>query len=555
MPPPLPVDDDAPQIIRAYHARTQHHVYSYARALGYLDWAAQPDPFRRYTDAARVPLPLLRPDGMAEGSVRWPDVCAGRVPPAAVNLASIAQLFEDSLALSAWKKAGSNRWALRVNPSSGNLHPTEGYLVCGPVSGLSDTAAVWHYAPDEHALERRATLPNEVWQAIARDVPADALLLGLTSIAWREAWKYGERAYRYCMHDVGHALGALGYAAATLGWKATLVPLADAKLAALLGVDDEAGAPEAEHPDCLVVIHRDAGAHATWVRGFDLDDRTLTALRGVVWHGTPNQLSREHHAWPLIDDAIAATRLARAAPSACFDRTGSAVPTPAPVPDACARTLFRQRRSAVAMDGKTGTDALTFFAMLQRATDPLAPPLALLPWRSRVHLLLFVHRVTGIPPGIYCLVRGGRDPAWVRARMRKEFMWERAAGVPTDLPLFLLVPIDCKALAQSVSCQQAIAGDSAFALGMLTEFAPTLAAFGAWGWRLLHWEAGAIGQLLYLEAEAAGLRATGIGCFFDSAVHEAVGIGDDDLRTIYHFTTGGAVDDERLQTEPAYPGR
>ncbi|HLQ38485.1 MAG TPA: nitroreductase family protein, partial [Planctomycetota bacterium] len=113
----------------------------------------------------------------------------------------------------------------------------------------------------------------------------------------------------------------------------------------------------------------------------------------------------------------------------------------------------------------------------------------------------------------------------------------------------------CRDAARTVSCHQEIAADSAFAVAMLAEFAPTLAAFGAWGWRLLHWEAGAIGQLLYLEAEACGLRATGIGCFFDSAVHELLGISSDDLRTIYHFTTGGAVDDARLQSEPPYPAR
>ena len=90
---------------------------------------------------------------------------------------------------------------------------------------------------------------------------------------------------------------------------------------------------------------------------------------------------------------------------------------------------------------------------------------------------------------------------------------------------------------------------------MLAEFEPTLADFGALAWRLLHWEAGAIGQLLYLEAEAHGLRGTGIGCFFDSAVHELADIDGDDLRTTYHFTVGGAVDDVRLRTEPPYPRR
>jgi hypothetical protein len=152
-------------------------------------------------------------------------------------------------------------------------------------------------------------------------------------------------------------------------------------------------------------------------------------------------------------------------------------------------------------------------------------------------------------------VRGEQDPRWLRERMRSDFLWERPNGVPASLPLFLLVPIDCRRAAQEVCCHQEIAADSAFAIAMLAEFAPTVDSIGPWAWRVLHWEAGAMGQMLYLEAEAANLRATGIGCFFDSAVHELLGIRNDDLRTIYHFTVGGAVEDQRLRTDPPYPER
>ena len=71
-------------------------------------------------------------------------------------------------------------------------------------------------------------------------------------------------------------------------------------------------------------------------------------------------------------------------------------------------------------------------------------------------------------------------------------------------------------------------------------------------YRHLHWEAGAIGQVLYLEAEAAARRATGIGCFFDDAVHELLGLRDRSLATLYHFTVGGPLDDDRLRTIDAY---
>jgi hypothetical protein len=44
-------------------------------------------------------------------------------------LRALSRLFEYALSLSAWKQAGGTRWALRMNPSSGNLHPTEGYVL------------------------------------------------------------------------------------------------------------------------------------------------------------------------------------------------------------------------------------------------------------------------------------------------------------------------------------------------------------------------------------------------------------------------------------------
>ena len=39
------------EVVVAYHERTKHHFHRYAAALGYMDWATQPDPFRRYAGA------------------------------------------------------------------------------------------------------------------------------------------------------------------------------------------------------------------------------------------------------------------------------------------------------------------------------------------------------------------------------------------------------------------------------------------------------------------------------------------------------------------------
>jgi len=68
----------------------------------------------------------------------------------------------------------------------------------------------------------------------------------------------------------------------------------------------------------------------------------------------------------------------------------------------------------------------------------------------------------------------------------------------------------------------------------------------------MDWEAGLVGQVLYLEAEEAGIRSTGIGCYFDDPVHDVFGISSRDWQSFYHFTVGGPVEDVRLTTLPAY---
>ena len=99
---------------------------------------------------------------------------------------------------------------------------------------------------------------------------------------------------------------------------------------------------------------------------------------------------------------------------------------------------------------------------------------------------------------------------------------------------------------------QAVTFPSGFSLGMLAEFEGRLRDGGAWCYPRLFWEAGLLGQVLYLEAEAAGVRATGIGCFFDDPVHEILNVKGLTLQSLYHFTIGGPVEDGRLMTLQPY---
>jgi SagB-type dehydrogenase family enzyme len=294
--------------VMRYHERTKHHFARFASGPGQLDWANQPDPFRRFEGAPLTRLPLLAPEDEPRPPAYDSLYAPGAVASAPVDLRALSRLLEYSLALSAWKQAGATRWALRVNPSSGNLHPTEGYVLAGAVAALGEAQGLHHYAPREHALERRADCPAGLFERLVAGFPPHAFLVGLSSIYWREAWKYGERAFRYCQHDVGHAIGAVRFAAAALGWSALVLDgVADETIDALLGLDRSADFDGAERESAELVMAVWPGQAAA--KNSSLDAEAVQELKRQRWYGKANRLSGDDPVpYEAIERVAAASR-------------------------------------------------------------------------------------------------------------------------------------------------------------------------------------------------------------------------------------------------------
>ncbi|MCH9032964.1 MAG: SagB/ThcOx family dehydrogenase [Planctomycetes bacterium] len=545
---------DTSAIVLHYHETTKHYPHRYARSLGYMDWATQPDPFRRYRGAPCVPLLLVEPAVAPPYDALYEP---GAIAPRSLSLETISEFFQYSLALSAWKEIQGSRWALRINPSSGNLHPTEGYLAMGTVQGLTTAPGVFHYAPKDHVLERRCEVDPEVWDCLIHGYPTGTFLVGLSSIHWREVWKYGERAFRYCQHDVGHALAALCLSAALQGWQVRpLTKTSDEELGALLGLDRDQDFENAEreHPDLLVAVIPSAESRTGKASLGVPSDALGSVVRGK-WFGSANRLSSDHVDWALID-SIASACVKPSTPELAISAPANDFPAPLnPLRSVRpARAIIHQRRSAVAMDGRTRITADQFYLMMDRVLPRFqhAPWCALGP-PAHVHLGLFVHLVNGLEPGMYFLVRSPGQLATLRESTRAEFTWQKPDGCPKTLPLYHLISGDVRTTSGRVSCGQDIAAEGAFSLGMIVDFQGPLQTYGPWIYRRLFWETGVIGQILYLEAEAAGIRSTGIGCFFDDPVHDLFGFKDGTYQSLYHFTVGGPVEDTRLTTLPPYP--
>ncbi|HBY61373.1 MAG TPA: hypothetical protein DEH78_16245 [Solibacterales bacterium] len=389
-------------IARRYHEETKHTIERLRAHRHLLDWANMPDPFRHYEGVPVVDLPA----DVAAPSIPALDVLLGAAgePIARDGPTFLSQLLFYSASISATKVVPSTgyRYALRVNPSSGNLHPTEFHFAARGLRGWED--GLYHYRVSSHMAELRA---RGDFTAVLGGAP---LVIVLTSIAWREAWKYRQRAYRYCLHDIGHAWQALALAARALGCRTSAqAAFDDPALAAGLRLAAD------EWPMLTIAV---SGP------GVPLADTPREWLGGA-----PNRLSEEVIDYPFIEAVHAAT--------------SSSAPEPAPSAggDSFA-AVVRRRRSALDFEG--GDRTITrrqLDTLLACADQPFSWDAA----RRAVHLYLYVHRVGDLDPGVY---------RWRPGRPELE----------------LVKSGDQRVVAAGLSLQQSLAGNSCVTFSMIADF-------------------------------------------------------------------------------------
>lgn len=514
------------QDIFSYHNETKHAPGRYARSLGYMDWANQPDPFRHYEGSERIELPLALEHPIPPYHLLFDNA----LPSAPLVMQSISQLLQFSLGIAANKAANGSQWSLRCNASSGNLHPTEAYLILPPITGLNESCGLYHYNPQYHALEKLCSFESALFDTL----PKGSFLLALSSITWRETWKYGERAFRYCNLDAGHAMQAVDVSAKALGWKTgRITPVQSKLLNTLLGFDqaDRYDENEPEYADMLLCIGPDK------IKTIDLE--TLNQSMTKPYLGKANRLSRSHQPWEMIERIEKATQTEQ---SPALDADTH---FPQRAPSMEAKAVIMQRRSAQLMNPEKATiSKVQFLQLLQAVKTPLYHEV------NTANLVIFVHAVEGLKSGLYILIRNPDHLRSLKRLMRPSFDWEEI-----EQGLYALEYDDFRSRAQAISCTQTIAAEGAFSLGMLCEFSEQINTYGPHRYKELYWECGAIGQQLYLEATSLGLSATGIGCYLDDSFHYLLGLDNNLFQSLYHFTVGRAIRDSRLQEIPLYQNR
>lgn len=387
--------------------------------------------------------------------------------------------------------------AFRAHPTTGALYHEELYFVTGNLPDLP--AGVYHYGAHDHALRqlragdfRQVMVDAAGGEATVAHAPA---IMVVTSVFWRNAWKYAARAYRHAYWDVGTMLpNTFAVAAAAAIPTRLVLAFADQPIADLLDLDlDKEG-----------IIALVALGHEATLPG---------AASEVTRLGLPIEpYSSRELAFPLIPQAHRATLLASGEEAAAWrgrPLSPRVEPAPAapliPLPEVDAESLptesietIIRRRGSTRRFLPAAITLAQLTALLDATTRGIpadALPAEGVPFND---LFLLVTAVTGLEPGTYLYHRDRRALE----------------------PLRVMDEAEARDLGTFLALDQNLGGDAAVDIYLLADLDPVLAAYGGRGYRLAQLGGALVAGKLYLAAYAVGLGATGL-TFYDQAVSDA----------------------------------
>ncbi|WP_457561283.1 SagB/ThcOx family dehydrogenase [Caminibacter sp.] len=470
-----------------YHLQTRHFPNRFAKSLGYLDWENQPSPYKSYYKAPKVPLKIT-----SELNLPYEKLYL-KNSSQKFNLENISKFFELSLALSAVKEYYTSRWAVRINPSSGNLHPEESYIIY--------KNSVYHFNVKEFALEEIAKSEDILVE--------DGFIFILTSIPLRESWKYGERALRYCLLDSGHAIASSRFASNLLGWKMEIIDeFSDTELEKTIGLDKQQFYKnEEEIFEAAFYIYSNKKPK--------LDIKKFENLEFTLEY---SPLAKDSIRWEIIYK----TDLKR---DKKLNPQFVKFPLNFKPSPFNAETIIKNRRSSLGYEPRY-IKKEDFLDILDKTLPRNIPPFDTRAFLGKINFVVFINRVDGIESGIYFFDRA-----------KNEFS--------------VIEKGDFSDAAKFVNCVQDLGKESAFSISMVIDKNEIKQNSD---YKLAMFEAGIIGQILYLEAEAKNIRGCGIGCFFDDLVSVEI-LKNPDILTLYGFTIGFPLVDERIIPIKANEGK
>lgn len=509
-------------IAQHYHERTKYYPETIAAKSKVLDWENQPVPYKDYKVGTTIDLkPFLKEDPKAfkdePGKTLW----------------RLSQLLFCTYGLTAKMPTVMGPPVyLRAAPSAGGLYPAEVYLVCRGTPILP--TGLYNYQCRSHSL-------IHFWEGEAWSVLQDAcfwhsvlgsadLAIVITSVFYRSAWRYEDRAYRRIFLDTGHLLSNIELASSFTDYRPHLIGgFADEMVNDLLYLDsDREGAiaiipladqlnvrqqlppsisvlPSATHldypeiPDGELLNYLHQVTKIDQMRNWDAETERIQA--------TDHEKQREDkYNFPFCTKVSTAT--------VPIQWTGDAREGFLLQP--LENTMIR-RRSTRAYNGANLTlDELK--AILDFTYQPHhyieqglngSPDYFDL---SLIETFIAVSGVTNLEEGCYYYAPKAQELRQIRFKNFRRELHYLCLG-------------------------QDLGRDAGALVFHTADLQKAVAKYGDRAYRYLHMDAGHLGQRMNLAAIHLGLGVSGIGGFFDDQVNEVLGIPADEA--VLYITTLG----------------
>ncbi len=471
-----------------YHEATKHSEVSVGAAGHYLDWDNKPAPFKEYENLSSIALPRSFPHP-TENSLLAIEGKTGQSETRDNNLEDLAEILFFSGGLTRKVRFGRQSYFMRAASATGALYPIELYVITGRIDGLE--AGVYHFNPLHFSLVklRDGDYRTVLVEAGSLGSLTAPFTLALTSLAWRNAWKYEARSYRHWFWDSGVIAANLLAITSSMGHSANLeLGFVDAIVDKLLGLE-----PRKEATIALATIGQGITAKITG------NPRAVGNLDAKI-----NPLSREEVDYPIIWETNEASQLKSQSEVDSWKKiSGPLRKTSSPLGPAYPLQFSIEDRSppldkVILLRGSTrrfshdpiSIDQLS--AIIQASAGEI--PLDFLDTKGLIDFYFIANAVTGLPAGSYFYDQETKSVEQLRLYKNRSMSGYLCLG-------------------------QQLFSDASLVFFLMTDLESVLKTLGNRGYRAAQFEAGIRAGRIYLSSYAVGIGASG-STFFDDAVTE-----------------------------------
>ena len=501
-----------------YHEATKHSEISLMTSRHYLDLEDRPLPFKTYTELSSYPLPLDFPrpalNAISSISKIYPqssETVTADAITTVIDIKRVAELLFFSGGITREVRYPFSTFYMRAASATGALYPIELYIVCQDLTDLK--AGVYHFGPADFSLTqiRKGDYRPELAAAAGDNlaIVTAPITIILTSIAWRNAWKYQARSYRHWFWDSGVIAANLLATTVSMELPTRLITgFVDDNVSRLLRLEDQREAAVAIAAIGIGLSKDSLPKDDKQIPYLDIPKVRPLSKKGEIeypeiWRlNNSSKLFNKEEVKEWINNyknnnnisSISTTREQSSTVAQTLDRQTKLIEQYNDSPNIASLGEVILRRGSSRRFARSSVSFSILSTILHSSTIGIPLDIFKEDGDSLIDIYLIANDIDGLSPGGYFFNR------------KSHHLEELKRNVSRNMSKYLCLG-------------QSLFSDASSVLFLMTDLQSVLRSLGNRGYRVSQFEAGIIAGKIYLAAYTQGIGASG-STFFDDAVTE-----------------------------------